>query len=263
MRVIYEYGAIGAEWREYATSKSWYNIHMKYKAVLFDLDGTLLPMDQDKFVNGYFQFLVKKLMPYGYEPEELIRGIWTGVGAMVANDGSCRNEEAFWNAFSGIYGEEVREHMPIFEEFYAKEFQQAQMFCGFSPFAARAVETVKESGAMAVLATNPLFPEVATLSRIRWAGLSPEDFALHTTYENIGYCKPNPDYYREILRRLDVKADTCLMVGNDVGEDMITRELGMDVYLVTDCLINKTEHSVEEYPHGTLEELVGFLSSEA
>ena len=59
----------------------------KIKAVLFDLDGTLLPMDQDVFTKGYFKFLIKKAAPYGYEPEKLISSIWQGTAAMVKNTG--------------------------------------------------------------------------------------------------------------------------------------------------------------------------------
>lgn len=65
------------------------------KNILFDLDGTLLPMDQDKFANGYFSRLVKKLAPFGYEPKKTVDGIWAGTAAMVKNDGKRTNEEAF------------------------------------------------------------------------------------------------------------------------------------------------------------------------
>ena len=51
-----------------------------------------------------------------------------------------------------------------------------------------------------------------------WAGLKPEDFELYTTYENTGYCKPNPKYYQDILERLDLTAQECMMVGNDIYE---------------------------------------------
>ena len=34
---------------------------MNYQMVLFDLDGTLLPMDQDEFTKGYFKLLAAKL----------------------------------------------------------------------------------------------------------------------------------------------------------------------------------------------------------
>ena len=39
------------------------------KTVLFDLDGTLLPMDQDNFVKAYFKNLAIKLAPHGYDPQ--------------------------------------------------------------------------------------------------------------------------------------------------------------------------------------------------
>ena len=146
------------------------------KAVLFDLDGTLLPMDQDAFVSGYFKYLCQKMAPYGYEPQTLVKAIWGGTEAMVRNDGSCRNEEAFWRFFVNVYGEGARVHAPLFEEFYAVEFQQARSLCGFDPRAVETVRLVKALGLRAVLATNPLFPAVATESRIRWAGLDPKDF---------------------------------------------------------------------------------------
>ena len=61
---------------------------MKQKTVLFDLDGTLLPMDQDAFTKGYFTLLVQKLAPHGYDPAALVDNIWAGTAVMVANDGS-------------------------------------------------------------------------------------------------------------------------------------------------------------------------------
>ena len=232
------------------------------EAVLFDLDGTLLPMDQDTFVNGYFGFLCRKMAPWGYEPEELIKNIWRGTAAMVKNDGSCTNEEAFWRCFLGIYGESARAHIRLFEEFYAEDFKKAQVFCGFAPEAAQAVALVKERGRTAVLATNPLFPRTATETRIGWAGLKKEDFALITTYEDSTTCKPNPDYYREVLRRAGLRAENCLMVGNDVSEDMVAETLGLRVFLLTDCLINKEGEDVARWPHGGFAALLSFLREE-
>ena len=232
---------------------------MKPKAVLFDLDGTLLPMDQDAFTKGYFKLLAKKLLPRGYEPEGLIKAIWHGVAAMVKNDGSCTNEEAFWKDFTGIYGEKALEDRPLFEEFYAVDFQGARAFCGYTPAARETVTLLKDAGERVTLATNPLFPAVATQSRIRWAGLEPEDFELYTTYENIGYCKPNLEYYREILRRMELSPRECVMVGNDVREDMIAGELGIETFLLTNCLINPEGVSLNRWPHGDFAALQAFL----
>ena len=109
------------------------------------------------------------------------------------------------------------------------------------------------------MATNPLFPAIATQSRAKWAGLNPEDFEIITTYENSRHCKPNPDYYRDILATLDENPENCVMVGNDVQEDMIAETLGMKVFLLTDNLINRTGEDISRYPHGSFGELMDFI----
>ena len=232
---------------------------MKTKTVMFDLDGTLLPMDQDQFTKYYFGLLAKKLAPYGYDAEQLISGIWAGTAAMVKNDGSCTNEEAFWKKFSALMGEKVVEDKPLFEEFYRVEFQGARASCGFAPQAAGLVAKLKAAGYRVLLATNPIFPAIATENRIRWAGLEPEDFELYTTYENSCHCKPNPDYYRDILNSMALDPAECLMVGNDATEDTAAELTGMQVFLLTDCLINKENKDLSRWPHGGFDELEKFI----
>lgn len=232
------------------------------KAVLFDLDGTLLPMDQEEFTKGYFKYLIKKLAPYGYEPEELINSIWHGTGAMVKNTGEKTNEEAFWCDFSSIYGQERTERdRALFEEFYDVDFKKAQHTCGYNPLAKKAIEILKEKGIRIILATNPIFPATATKTRIGWAGLTPEDFEFFTSYENIGYCKPNLDYYREVLKTAKLSPNECLFVGNDVGEDMVAKCLGINVFLLTDCMINKKGEDINKYKHGDFPALIEYLKT--
>ena len=232
---------------------------MKITTVLFDLDGTLLPMDQDVFVKAYFGRLAKKLAPYGYEAESLIAGIWKGTAAMVKNDGSCTNEAAFWNCFCGLMGADCRKDEPVFDAYYRQEFQQVQQVCGFAPQAGQVIKRCKTMGCRVVLATNPIFPAVATQSRAKWAGLDLADFALYTTYENARFCKPNPQYYWEILEKIGAKPEECLMVGNDVTEDRVAQSLGMQVFLLTDCIINKENKDISQYPNGGFPELLAFL----
>lgn len=232
---------------------------MAITTVLFDLDGTLLPMDQDAFIKGYFNLLVAQLAPHGYEPKKMAQTMWTGIQAMLANDGTRTNEQAFWQAFTSIYGEKALEDMPLFDEFYATAFEQARVFCGKNPQAAQAVRTARARGLRVALATNPLFPAVATQCRIRWAGLEPKEFELVTTYEQSRFCKPRLAYYREVASCLGVSPQECLMVGNDVGEDMVARQLGMQVFLLTDCLIQKEGVSAADFPQGGFDALLHTL----
>lgn len=230
------------------------------ECILFDLDGTLLPMDQDEFVKAYFSGIARKLAPYGYtDANALIAGIWAGTSAMVSNDGSCTNEEAFWNRFSKLFGEGVRKDASIFYEFFCTDFQNVSKVCGYTSEAAKTVHAIKARGLRVVLATDPIFPAVATQSRIRWAGLKPEDFELYTTYENSSYCKPNPKYYQQILDEIGLKPEQCLMVGNDAVEDVAATKLGIPVYLLTKCLINKKNADLSQYPQGDFEDLLNYI----
>lgn len=230
------------------------------KAVLFDLDGTLLPMDQDIFIKNFSGLLAKKIVSLkGYDPKQFSTAIWTAIGRIVKNDGSRSNEQLWWDVYCCVIGQQGREDEDIFLDFYNNEFQQVAQVCGYDKMAAEIIALVKEKGLRPILATNPLFPRPATASRIRWAGMNPEDFRLFTTFEDYSYCKPNLDYYRQIMEKTGLKAEDCVMVGNDVDEDMIAEKLGMKVFLLTDCLINKNNKDISQWPNGDFSRLKEFI----
>lgn len=235
---------------------------MSIKAVLFDLDGTLLKMDQEVFVATYFKYLAKHLAPKGYEPNKLLKVFWEGVTAMVTNDGSLTNQEAFWKVFAKEYGEKSLEDKAYIDEFYKNDFNQVKQVCGCYKEAKEIISLVRGKGKLPILATNPLFPHTATENRIRWAGMEPSDFVEYTTYENCHFCKPNSKYYEELLEKLNLKPQECIMVGNDVEEDMLpAQRLGMERFLLTNCLINKKEADTSDIPQGGFEELKAYLES--
>ena len=232
------------------------------KAVLFDLDGTLLPMDQDVFMKAYFGGITKKLAPRGYEPKSLIDGIWQGTAAMVKNDGSETNEQVFWKEFSRIFGEKSYSDIPYFDEFYKTDFNLIKDVCGFDKKAGETVKSLKTKGYTVVVATNPFFPMIAQQSRLQWAGVDLSDIDYITSYENSHYCKPNILYYSEIMNVLGLDPNDCIMVGNDVTEDMIANKLGMRVFLMTRCMINKSNANIERYARGGFDELAAFIDRE-
>lgn len=232
---------------------------MKFKAVLFDLDGTLLPMDLDEFTKQYFGAIAKHLAPHGFEPNATIDGILKGSYAMVKNNGEKTNEQAFWEYFEGRMGKVDR---ALFDAFYLEKAPALVAACEQNPRAREAVDIVRASGAQAILATNPMFPEIFTRLRAERAGLPLDQLALITTYENSCHCKPNPAYYEDILTALSLAPEDCLMVGNDVEEDIIPAvSLGMSTFLVTDWLINKKGRDFTGYPHGDFDALIRFLES--
>lgn len=229
--------------------------------VLFDLDGTLLPMEQEKFVRDYFSRLVRWTEPLGYTGKALVNVMWRFVAAVVSNDGARTNRELFWDMFAEAFGEHARQDEAYIDRFYRTEFDAARASCGFAPQARQIVDFLKEHGCHVVLATNPVFPAVATYSRIRWAGLEPSDFELITTYENSRCGKPNPQYYLQILSQLGCRPEECLMVGNDAVEDGAAQTVGIPVFLLTDCLINTDGRDIEQYAHGDFGALLQFLQA--
>ena len=146
-------------------------------------------------------------------------------------------------------------------DFYANEFNEAIRATKPSPAADRIVKAAREKGIETYLATNPVFPRCATMNRIRWAGLDAGDFKEITTYEHCRYCKPSPEYFREILEKYGLDPAECLMVGNDVEEDLSIRSLGVRTYLVTDTVENRKGISYETDYTGTLSGLLEFVKS--
>ncbi len=230
----------------------------KYEAVLFDLDGTLLPMDYDVFLKGYLGLLSKEVADLGYGAKELIAAMWQGVAAMVKNDGTKTNCDAFWQCFAGIFGERVYADIPTFDRFYTTEFHKAKAFTSENPLANEAIRLARSAADKVVLATNPIFPTEAVESRLSWIGLAYSDFDHVTDYSNSGLCKPNPKYYLDIAEKIGVDPKKCLMVGNNTEEDIAAAgKAGMDTYLITDCLICEKEMPVCK--NGSFSDFIEFI----
>lgn len=227
--------------------------------ILFDLDGTLVPFQQDEFIRAYFQLLVRRLVPMGYEADKLVQSLWRGVDAMVRNDGSVTNRQKFWEIFTRDLGIQALTLENTLDDFYGREFDAVRSVLREDADRSGLIRSLREKGYRLVLATNPVFPVVAVETRLRWVDLTASDFDYVTTYENSRRSKPNPEYYRDILRHMEQQGNACLMVGNNPVDDMAAREAGMSVFLVTDCIENPDGLPVEDYPHGSFRELEALL----
>lgn len=228
---------------------------------IFDLDGTLLPMpSQEKFLEAYLKALSGKVITYGMDPKKVIKAVMSGTELMIKNDGTRMNIDRFWEEFCRIMGDEARQLEDIFEDFYKNEFTIAKCTTSTHPLARQCMQQLKKKGYTVALATNPLFPKIATRTRILWAGLDPKDFDLITTYENSSYCKPNLEYYKEVLNNIEKRPEECIMVGNDVKEDMCASRLGLDTFLLKDCLICPEGEDITNMKQGSFEDLYDMIN---
>jgi FMN phosphatase YigB (HAD superfamily) len=223
------------------------------KTILFDLDGTLLPIDTDAFVRHYMKALaahVGHLIP----PEKLVEQVMASTYEMIRNtDPNLTNAQVFARDFFPKVGKEEAELMPFFDSFYREKFPGLKVACpGVPGLARRVVQTAVEKGYEIVLATNPLFPRAAIEERMRWIEIDDMPWRLVTVYEEMHACKPQPAYYNEILEKISRRPEECLMVGNDVQEDGVAGQLGMETFFVTDFLMNRDERPLPPECSGTL-----------
>lgn len=232
----------------------------KITTVLFDLDGTLIGMNQDEFIRLYFITILDKLTSLGYDSEKMYDALAKSIRATKTNDGTVTNETRFWQTFDEVTGGLSATLRAELDSFYEGEFISVlQGSCYPYPRASEIVGCARRKGLKVVLATNPLFPAVATHQRIRLGGMDPADFDYITAYENSSACKPNPEYFRELLAKLGVSADECVMIGNDTRDDFSAHALGIPVFVLTECLINKDGVDLSAYPHGGFDELIEYI----
>ncbi len=226
---------------------------------LFDLDGTLLPLDMEKFTLRYFNELCNKFTSV-LEPEALQEAIWASTKYMIHNtEKEKTNKDCFFEDFQTRIDHNLEELYPIFDEFYIKDFVNIRDAVEPQPIVREIIEILKEKGYALVVATNPLFPKEAIYHRIDWAGLNINDFKHITTYENMHFCKPNIKYYEEILEIINKKPESVMMVGNDVQEDIISSTLGLKTFLIEDCLIDRRSPAYTPDYRGSMEDFYNFI----
>lgn len=231
------------------------------KAILFDLDDTLLGNDMDRFLPGYFDLLgrfAEKYLPRDrFLPELLI-----STEAMIRNvDPALSNRDVFWQTFAQRTGLDSVELEAFFEHFYRNQFLELQGLTQKRPFAPQLVQFCLDHNLQVVVATNPLFPRIAIEARLEWGGLPVDqfNFALVTGYENMHAAKPQPAYYTEILHKIGCAPEDALMVGNDWDADILpARSVGIHTYWLS---LNGEAPSAEfGVPYGrTLQDVHAFL----
>ncbi len=232
------------------------------KVILFDLDGTLLPMDTDDFVKYYLKELGPRVA-HIMDPNEFIKALWAGTEAMLRNlDPNKTNEQVFEETFLSLAKVKKEDIWPTLDDFYEKVFPTFSHLCTPSPLSKKIAEEAINQGYRVAVATNPVFPKAAIYERIKWAGVSDIPFEIITVYEENSFTKPHREYYQNLCDRLGVKPEDCLMVGNDKQEDMSASQIGMKTFLVEGWVIDRGEPQYRIDDQGTLEELYEKLKNE-
>lgn len=206
------------------------------RAILFDLDGTLLDLDLGGFLKRYFAALDEASAPLAaaHPPGEFMASLHRAVGRMMEPHPGETNEQTFYRELLETTGVDLRLHWPLYERFYRDVFPSLAGTSGPASGAREVVMTAFELGLKVAIATNPIFPRVAVEHRLAWAGLADLEFDAITTYEAMVACKPHADYYRQTAAMLGVSPAECMMVGDDRALDMPAADVGMRTFYVGD-----------------------------
>ena len=232
-----------------------------YKAIFLDLDGTLLPMDMDEFLQKYFKEVGKYAASVGLDPQRFGHALNEGVKSMAIDTTDRMNDQVFWTNFHEIYGDDDPSIDARIDEFYETMFPHIGDGFVPNPAAARAIQAMRQKGYRLFLTTMPMFPRAAVEHRLRWAGVDPAAFERITTYDNSFACKPDLRYYRQNIALAGCAPQDILMVGNNTREDLAAMELGCDGYLVTDWLLDPDHYPIDQVKHGSLADFADFAEA--
>lgn len=234
------------------------------KYLLFDLDGTLLPLDTDSFIPTYVNSITRYFSRV-IDPKTFSHQLMASCYAMIEDlDPARTNEEKYMADFFAHIDREPAEFIPLFSDYYQRYYHEVRDVVQPDPLARKIVTNAVDKGLQIVLATNPVFPRDAVEQRMQWAGIADLPWKLVTSYENTHFCKPHIEYYAEILEQIGARPEECLHIGNDMNEDMPAAKLGVRVAMVTDCLINPHNKPLAGCSFsGSLAELAQWLDAAA
>ncbi|MFX1587142.1 MAG: HAD family hydrolase [Promethearchaeota archaeon] len=231
--------------------------NISLKAILFDLDGTLINVDLKRFIPGYLKLLASSIS-HLIQPNKVITKLLKASEAVNKNDGNKTNEQVFLENFFPIEGYQVEDIQPLFDKFYETKFSKLRKYTIKKPEARSVMNTVFEKGYEVVIATTPVLPLTAIQQRLNWAGVGDFNYKLITTIENSWANKPNLTYYKHIIDYLGYSAKHCLMVG-DEDKDMMAKNIGCQTFLIYSSNTDLNSEIPEPNYKGTLHDILKIL----
>ena len=228
------------------------------KAVLLDLDDTLIHTDTDAFFERYLQEL-GAYCAHVAPPEKFIPQLMDSFRTTLRTDDPSRPLYArLMEQFASDGGFDRASLDPLFERFYEEQYCVLAPRVSARPASRALLDWLAKQDLAVVVATNPGLPYAAIRQRMVWGEVSLDfPFALVTSLEEMHFGKPRPEYYAEIVHRLGVESHEALMVGDDWENDIVgASAAGLAVYWVTDGQAAVPDPAVRLDGYGTYDEFV-------
>lgn len=232
------------------------------KLIMTDLDCTLLPMDQDAYIQKYVEQIAKLFYEHGFDGKQIAKATMQASYAMTKNDGKRTNAIVFEEAFRALIKDRADEAIEIFPQVYGDRYDVIKDVTQENPYIKEIYDLMREKAEYIVVATQPMFPIEAVEKRLSWIGLTPQMFDYVTVYDESTYSKPSTGYYKEIMDKFKATPDNTVMLGNDVNEDILPcTQLGIDTFLLRDGLINTHNYDISKLRQGNYLDLIDYLKT--
>jgi FMN phosphatase YigB (HAD superfamily) len=228
----------------------------KYSTLMIDLDGTLLDIEVAFFMGPMVEAMHGCFEDY-LDKHTFTDGLFMGIEAIMTSPRlhGQTNLDGFTDTFSRLTGMNPVIVEGRFDRFYSEVFPNLNSYARPREGAGRFVKEADKNGYRLVLATNPIFPTSAVMERLKWAEVDPGLFEFIPGLETMGSCKPQVAFFQELTDRLDADPATCLMIGNDVQQDLAASNAGMDTFLVEGQVVDRGTGGQMPDAKGTLDDL--------
>jgi FMN phosphatase YigB (HAD superfamily) len=204
------------------------------KAVLLDLDNTMVLYDEPTFYRRYFSRICRAFADI-LRPDEFQARVLRATMALLHNNGEMSNRRFFLERFLLEQGHRGDEIWRRFMDFYHTEYDRIEVEPIVPSGLDHVLGALQERGLKLVVASNPIFPLLVQEKRMAWGGVDRYHFDLVTSIENMSFVKPRVEYYLQICEKIGEAPADCLMVGNDPVNDMVAAKAGIKTFLTTEA----------------------------
>ncbi|KAL0491869.1 pyrophosphatase PpaX [Acrasis kona] len=218
------------------------------RALFLDLDGTLIGIHEDKLVK-LLEPIYKKAFDSKVDSKIWGPAMMQSIKKMLEYEGTLSKGQrkadkvlldVFIESFEKMSGISHEEAKNILDGAYrGEEFNDIKNECElFVEESAELLKVARSKNLKIVLATQPAFPEIATVTRLSWLNLKFSDFDKVTFAENWHTSKPHPKYFLDLISLLnidakdEIKPEQVLMVGNDHYFDMGASQANLKTWFV-------------------------------
>ncbi len=148
------------------------------------------------------------------------------------NDDKENNLDYYLYLMSKKSGKDGKYWYNLFFDFYENEFPKLKKI--IKPHD-ELLSHVKKTSHKLIFASNPVFPKIAVEKRLSFINMDFDDFEYVSYMENSHFCKPNPKFFNEILKKLNIDPKDCIMIG-DSDFDRASLKAGIEFIHINEDL---------------------------